>query len=447
MSRLIVFICLLSNLSCCEKDVPVPVLSDNELINSWIEDKMNYYYLWNDRINAEGANKDENPDQYFRQFTVPEDNYSHITNDFKEFLSELLENKKTGYGYFLYSTYNDGIVGKITYVVKDSPADVAGLKRGAIFTKINGTSLSTHNYRDLTEQMLDMHTLSVRDENASETDYDILTAAFVENPVFLDTVYNFDTCRIGYLVYNSFVSDNDDFSHEYDLLLNDIFAEFRDKNISELILDLRYNSKGEIVNSMIMASLIVRNPDINEIYAKYQYNKSLEQIIRSKFGDEHLNLYYTNEINNTALNNIGDKLDRVFVLTSPKTGVIGEILINALQLSMDVVIVGNETAGQNMFSIFLYEQDPEKQRINTWAIAPVVIQIANKAGNTDIAFSPDLEITEPLDDKSPIGSIDEKVLSMALSMISKPSPSSPNSVNENIIRQQSPVSHIMEVDN
>jgi C-terminal processing protease CtpA/Prc len=397
---------------------------------------MKYYYLWNDRIDAGEADKDETPEQYFKSFIVPDDNCSHITNDFKSLLSELLENKKTGYGYFLYSTHNNGIVGKVTHVVKDSPADIAGLKRGAIFTKINGTSLSIHNYQDLTMQMLDEHTLTVRDENASETDYDILVEAFVENPVFLDTVYNINDCRIGYLVYNLFVSDNGD------MLLNDVFAKFKDKNINELILDLRYNFKGDIINSMIMASLIVRNPDVKEIYAKYQYNKSLQQIIQSKFGDDYLNLYYTNAIDNIALNNIGDKLNRVFILTSPKTGVIGEILINALQLSMDVVIVGNETAGRNMFSIFLYEQDPEKQRINPWAIAPVVIQIANKAGNTNIAFVPDVEITEPLDDDTPLGNINEKVLSMALNMILNPSLSSQNLANENIIRQQLPINHI-----
>jgi C-terminal processing protease CtpA/Prc len=408
---------------------------------------MNYYYLWNDRIDVEGANKNENPEQYFKRFIVPEDNYSHITNDFKSLLLKLLENKKSGYGYFLYSTDNDGVVGKITHVIKKSPADSAGLKRGAIFTKINGTSLSIHNYQDLTMQMFDNHTLTVRDENASETDYDILVMAFVEKPVFLDTVYNFDGCNIGYLVYNLFISDNGDFSHEYDMHLNDVFAKFKDKNINELILDLRYNSKGDIINSMIMASLIVRNPDIKEIYAKYQYNKSLQQIIRNEFGDDHLNLYYTNAVNDKALNNIGAQLDRIFILTSPKTGVIGEILINALQLSMDVVIIGNKTAGQNMFSIFLYEQDPEKQRINTWAIAPVTIQIANNAGNMDITFTPDIEITEPLDDKTPLGSVDEKVLSMALNMILKVSLPSQNSTDGNIIRQQLPVNHIVEIKN
>jgi C-terminal processing protease CtpA/Prc len=402
---------------------------------------MKYYYLWNDRIDAEGANKDENPEQYFKRFILPEDHYSHITNDYKPLLLELLDNKKSGYAYLLYSTYNDTVVGKVTYVVKESPADIAGLKRGAIFTKINGMLLSVHNYQDLATQMFDRHTLTVRDANASETDYGILVAEFVENPVFLDTVYNFDGCRVGYLIYNSFVSNNGNFSQEYDMQLNDVFAKFKDENINELILDLRYNTKGNIFNSMIMASLIVRNPNINEVYAKYQYNKLLQQIIQNEFGDDYLNLYYTNVVNNVELNNIGDQLDRIFILTSSKTGVIGEILVNSLQLSMDVVIVGGKTAGDNMFSVFLYEQNLEKQRINTWAIAPVVIQVSNKAGNTDTALTPDIEITEPLDDNTALGNIDEKVLSTALKTMFKSPLQLENSTIENIIPQQLPANH------
>jgi C-terminal processing protease CtpA/Prc len=415
------------------------------MINSWIEDNMQYYYRWNDRIDSDGIDKDANPEQYFSQLIVPDDHYSFIESDFESLLSQLSGNKKPGYAYLLYSIDNNAVAGKITYVVKESPADIAGLTRGAMFTKINGTSLSIDNYRDLTAQMLDEHTLTVRDENGTETDYSVRIAEFVENPVFLDTVYDFDGYKVGYLVYNAFVSDDGDFSYKYDLQLNDVFGKFRDENVNELILDLRYNTKGHIFSSMIMASLIVCNPDIKKIYAKYQYNESLQQIIKNEFGDGYLNMYYTNMIRNETLNNIGAQLKRVFVLTSPETGVMGEILVNGLQLLMNVVVVGNKTAGRNMFSIFLYEQDPEKQRINTWAIAPVVLQISNNAGNTDISCNPDVEVTESLHDKLPLGNIKEHVLSTALTMILKQSSLSNLSDDKNIIPQQLSVNYLQSL--
>jgi hypothetical protein len=434
-------------LSCRENNarIPVSLMSDREIINSWIECNMQYYYLWNDLINSEGIDKDSDPEQYFSQLIAPGDDCSRIGSDCALLLSQLSGNKNAGYAYFLYITDGGEVAGKIACVAKTSPAEVAGLKRGAVFTKINGTSLSIDNHHDLTAQMLDNHILTLRDDNGEETDCSVPIAEFAENPVFLDTVYDFDGCKVGYLIYNAFISDDGDLSYKYDMQLNTIFGKFRDMNISELILDLRYNSTGYIFSSMIMASLIISGLSRKEIYAKYQYNNSLQQIIRSEFGDGYPNMYYTNVIRNEALNNIGDRLKRLFVLTSPKTGVMSEILINGLQLSMNVVVVGNETAGRNMFSIFLYEHDPEKQRINTWAIAPVALQVANSAGNTDISCTPNVEITEPLHDKLPLGDINEKVLSTALTMIMKPSSLTELSDDENIIPQPLPMNYLQSL--
>jgi hypothetical protein len=440
------FACLLFTLSCYKKHDPV--ISDNEIINSWIEENMKRYYLWNNRIRTEGINKNEDPGQYFKRIVVPEDGCSYIEKDFKSLVSKLSESKKPGYAHYMYSTDAGEILGKITYVVNKSPADEAGLKRGMVFTKINRTKLSVNNYQDLISQTDDNHILTIRDTNSSETDYDIPVAGFVENPVFLDTVYNFDSRRIGYLVYNSFISDDGDLSKKYDVLLNDVFEKFKNRNINELILDLRYNYKGDILNSVIMASLITPNLNIKEIYATYQYNKSLQQIFRDESGADYLNLYYTNMINNNALNNIGDNLDRVFVLTSPKTGVMGEILVNSLKLSIDVVVVGNKTVGRNMFSICLYESDPEKQRINTWAIVPVVMQISNKTGNMDISLNPAIEITEPLYDNTPLGDVNEKVLSATLNTIlenSSLSTARKYTNDENKIIDQSPQKNIINI--
>jgi C-terminal processing protease CtpA/Prc len=445
MRYLLLFACCL--LSCREKSINEPLVSDEDIINSWIEENMKYYYLWNDRINTEGLDRNENPERYFNRLTVPEDNYSHIEPDFKSLIFGSSQNKKTGYAFFLYSTDTDDVLGKITYVVKKSPADDAGLKRGFIFTKINGTGLSMHNYQDLTSKMPDKHILTVRDKNGSETDCEVATADFPENPVFLDTVYNINDRRIGYLVYNSFVPDNSDFSREYDMRLNDVFGKFKNENINELILDLRYNVKGNIFGSMLVASMIVPNLDIRDIYAKYQYNESLQQIIRNEFGDDYLNLYYTNVINGEAVNNVGDKLDRVFVLTSPKTGIMGEILVNSLKLSTNVVVAGNKTGGKNLFAIFLYEKDPEKQRINTWAIAPAVIQVSNKTGNTDTSLNPDIAVTEPLYDDTPLGDTGEKALSEALNAIFETSPAlrRHGDIGNGIIPQQLPVNYLQSL--
>jgi hypothetical protein len=417
MKQLIVFTCFLLLTQSCRRDEHEATrLSNNEIINSWIAENIEQYYLWNDRITASGINKDENPRRFFEQLIAPDDSYSYIVDDFKSLLLKWSKNHKPGYSYLLYSTDSDTVYGKITYIVTDSPADRAGLKRGMVFTKINGTNLSADNYNDLTAETVHEHTLSVRENDNSETARRIEVAEFVEPPVFLDTVYALPDCKVGYLVYNSFISDNGDMSKKYDIQLNDIFEKFGNDDIDELILDLRYNQQGNIFSSVILASMIVPDPDTEEIYARYQYNKSVQATVLNEFGDDYLNLYFVDMLQNKAINNVS--LNRVFILTSPTTGAIGKVLINCLRPFIDVIIVGNETAGNNVFSFFLYEEDPEIQRINTWAIILAVMKISNRAGNTDYAFTPDIKITEPLYDNTPLGNINETVLSATLNAIS-----------------------------
>ncbi|MDR2026335.1 MAG: hypothetical protein LBQ01_02095 [Prevotellaceae bacterium] len=442
MKRLIILACLFLMLSCCENKHETVVLSDYEVINSWIADNMEQYYLWNDQIDMQGENRGESPSHFFAKAIIPGDKCSYIVSNFKPLLSELSDNRKPGYSYFLYSTGGDAVKGKITYIIKNSPADEAGLKRGMIFTKINGTSLSVHNYNDLIARTVCEHALTVQDSDNPETVYNVPVAEFAENPVFLDTVYSLAGGKTGYLIYNSFTSDNGDLSKEYDMQLNDVFEKFKKENINELLLDLRYNQKGNIFSSMILASMIVPAQNTGGIYAKYQYNKSLQANILSRFGDDYLNLYFADMLKDKTLNNIGDNLNRVFILTSPKTGAIGEILINGLKPFVNVVIVGNKTAGNNIFSLFLYEEDPEKQRINTWAIVPAVMRISNRTGNTDYAFEPDIKITEPLYDSIPLGNTNETVLSAALNVISGKPARTLNSTSSDMIPQKLPLNSL-----
>jgi hypothetical protein len=437
MKQLITVAYLCSVLSCCKSNEPVTI-SNYETVNTWITENMNTYYLWNDRINIAGLNKKECPDTFFKQIIVADDRHSYILNDFKPLLRKQTDNKKAGYAYFLYSINDGSVFGKITYIVAKSPAELVGLKRGMMFTKINGTTITMSNYADLASKINDHHSLTVQNVDRSEIIYDVSVDKLSENPIFLDTIYNVNSHRVGYLIYNSFTSDNGDGTKLYDLLLNEVVGRFRTGNIDELILDLRYNDEGNIFSSMILASMLIRRQDVSEIYAQYQYNKSLQASILCQFGNDHLNLHFTDQIDQYRINTVGDQIDRVIILTSPKTGTISEILINGLQPFIKVIIVGEQTVGNNFFSLFIYEDDPEKQRINTWAIIPVVMQISNKTGNRDHVFKPLIHVVEPLYDSLPLGDVRETVLSVALNAIAGLPTQSPIPSNDHIIKQISP---------
>lgn len=434
MKRIILIFTLIM-FSSCTKDT----VSDYEIINSWIEENMNKYYLWNEHINTKNVNKNVSPEEYFKQIILPDDTYSFTVENFKKLLLSLEENKWAGYTFALYSIDNSNDVhGKITYIVKNTPADKAGLKRGMIFDEINGISLSLDNYSELISKINTQHTLTV-----SEKNYNLQVIEIDECPVFLDTIYNVNNYKVGYLVYNSFFSDNGDLSENYNLLLNNVFGKMKNENINELILDLRYNQKGNIEGSLVLASLVVKNLSTKEIFAKYQYNNSLQKSISEKYGDEYSNLYFKNAVNSQLLNNIGDNLNRIIILTSVKTGAIGEIFINGLKPFMDVFIIGSPIGVKNVFTTFLYEEETEKQRINSWAIVPAVMKIANNKGNADYSFQPDIEITEPLEDNTPLGNLSEAILSETMSVIfGKPIGNTPKTFRE-LLPQNLNHSHII----
>src|SRR5690606_11498543 len=87
---------------------------------------------------------------------------------------------------------------------------------------------------------------------------------YAENPVYFSDVYEIETHKIGYLVYNGFYGN-------YDSQLNNVFGSFQAQGVTDLVLDLRYNSGGLISSASLLASMIT-GQFTGEIFAKQQWN-------------------------------------------------------------------------------------------------------------------------------------------------------------------------------
>ena len=229
-SFLIMFLFLSILFSCSDNEDPV-VIDDTddsdvevieneyEYVNDWIYENMDVYYFWTDELPSDPDNTLD-PESYFESLlyaydedTNPEgDRFSFISDDAESLLAEFSgESKSTGMQFRLFykSSTSDEIIAQIIYVIPDSPADEAGLIRGDIITRVNGTMLTDENYYDLLFENTDF-TLTLADYTYSgfnEHSETVAVSAVVlqENPIFLDSIYDMNGTKVGYLVYNQFI--------------------------------------------------------------------------------------------------------------------------------------------------------------------------------------------------------------------------------------------------
>jgi C-terminal processing protease CtpA/Prc len=396
-----------------------------EEVNQWIYENMSLYYLWNDEIPEEPDDTVE-PEEFFESLlyaydatTNPEgDRFSFISDNADELLASFSgESTSTGMQFRLFYRSSDSneILAQIIYVLEGSPADLAGLKRGDIFTRVNGTILDDENYTDLLYEYDNM-TLTLAEvinNTLYEKDDTVTLTAVVlqENPIFLDTIYEMTGTKIGYLVYNQFIpGPNDSETDDYDDQLSSVFSEFKSSGVSELVIDLRYNPGGYSTSAVALASLIGTGVNSSSIFFREEYNDELQDYLENTYGSDYFDVLFDDK-----QENIGDQISNVYFLVSNYSASASELVINGLKPYMNVVLIGEQTYGKNVGSITITDDDSDD---NNWALQPIIMKAYNSLGQSEYTagFVPDVEIYEPLD-LVPFGDTEDPLLSQAIGMI------------------------------
>ena len=94
---------------------------------------------------------DSPEDLFYDGLVAEQDRFSFITDDYVELenmFSGISETTGVDYRLYRFSGSND-IFGVVRYIVPGSNADGQNIERGDLFTKINGTTLTVDNYREL----------------------------------------------------------------------------------------------------------------------------------------------------------------------------------------------------------------------------------------------------------------------------------------------------------
>ena len=309
------------------------------------------------------------------------------------------------------------LIGQIMYIKEGSLIDTEGkdLQRGDVFTKINGKQMTLSNIDGLINETKEQHTLTYSRDNVDKGILSLHTAEFAENPNFMDAIIEAGDHKIGYYVYNFFAAGASDESTQYNDEMDEVFSRFKNGGITDLIIDLRYNSGGAEGATINLASLIGKDVDNTKVFTRRIYNPELHDYLLNNpnYGSEFLTKKFLNKSQNVGsmLNN-----GRVYILTGFRTASASELLINGLRPYMDVFLIGDVTVGKNVGSISIFEEEDPK---NTWGMQPIVAKSYNSLNQSDYSngFEPNILNEDRHLQIEPIGDTDEALLSEAINHI------------------------------
>ena len=437
----------------CNKNDDAPVIEEEEeqipeevdiIVQNFMWQTMNAYYYWqedvrdlaDDRFATQKAYEDflvGNPDPetfISEKLLFSEDRFTFWSEDYRDLTNSIAGISKSNgleFGLSRIGT-SDDVFGFIEYVVKNSDASTKEIKRGDYFIGVNGTRLNVNNYIDLLFGDNDTYTLDMADvenntisENGKEV---TLTKqeGLVEDPILVNTVLNIGDKRIGYLMYNFFTLNSGD-------ALNQVFADFKNQNITDLVLDLRYNPGGRGTTATILASLIY-GPNTEQLFFKTTYNAKLEaQFEPGELDNNFLSTTGTaNGGMNANLNSLN--LNQVYILATGASASASELVMVGLEPYLDVVHIGTTTVGKNQGSITFVDDfdngnfyDPDRENEinpnNQWGLQPIVSRVQNSAGFSDYAdgLIPDIELDEDITDLGTLGDANEPLLARAIQEI------------------------------
>ena len=438
---IIIFFLVVFGFQSCQDndDIGAPAYLE---VNDFIWKGLNLYYLWQADVPNLADDKFKTQTQlniFLSGYPQPEnlfesllykpaslnpaaeavDRFSWIVDDYLELEGQLQgTTNNNGVDYILYKRENsDEIFGVVRYIIANSDASTKNIKRGDFFTGVNGTQLSLSNYQALLFGSNNDYTLNLADYNGGAITPNGKTVALTktildENPILVNKIIVSGSHKIGYLMYNGFYAN-------YDTQLNNAFGALKSQGITDLVLDLRYNSGGSIQTATRLASMIT-GQFTGQVFAKQQWNDKIESYFAANDPESLKNLF-TDKMGTTAINSVG--MTKIYILTSTNTASASELVINGLKPHIGVVQIGDVTKGKNVGSVTLYDSPTfgkEKRNPNhRYAMQPIVLKIVNSAGFGDYqsGLDPNFTLKETVSNLDVLGSPTEPLLSLAIGKI------------------------------
>jgi len=328
---------ILATLLSCKGDPKTPetlppVNCDLLSQNQYVFDLMKDFYFWYGEVPEVDPSQFSSPEELLETLKFsPLDRFSGVSDQQTQALF-LGQGKFIGIGLRLKSDEADRLF--VAFEFSGSPAAQAGIVRGTEIIAINGNLVSTLLTGDDFDNAWGdtsvgtTATLDILLPGASSTISTTLTREVVtiDSTQIVDTFIDPNDVKFGYLLFTNFFGGSASTTP-----LSNAFSFFKNEDIDELILDLRYNGGGAVPTAVHLGSLIGGTKTAGSIFAKTIYS--------DRYSRFNTNTFFSNKFGSLSL-------DRIYVITSPATCSASEMLINSLRPHIEVITIGDTTCGK-----------------------------------------------------------------------------------------------------
>ncbi len=312
-------------------------------INLWINERMRDDYIYYDSVPVVNLDDYTDPAKLVDDLRVDPDVYTSLVDAQQN--QDLIENSSVPprFGFWV-DTATDGRY-HFSDISGNSPMDVAGIKRGDVLVAINGVP-----YEDITDDQWQEFVRGEADERLTAVftvktgadeprDISVTKDTYIEKTVPVYGTLTQANGLTGYIKLDAFRSTSE---AELDTAVEYLISQ----NVSELILDLRYNGGGFTRVARKLASQIVGQDFVGEVYSRRVFNDKYSIYNSDQFIEEQaLNL----------------NLSRLVVLTTGASASASETLINGVKPFIDTIVIGGVTVGKPYTSV---AQDYCGKRLN-----------------------------------------------------------------------------------
>lgn len=335
------------------RDLQGTVVDENNFLRSYSNDT----YLWYREIVDRDPSLYADPLDYFDLLKTtavtasgrPKDDF-HFTYDTDEWNALSESGVSGGYGaeFALINSFPPREI-VIAYVNPNTPAADNGLSRGVQILTVDGADAVNGNDIDTLNDGLfpfegETHSFGIREPDGSERTVTMRSELITSQPVLDVRVLPSPNQGVGYILFNDHIATAE-------AQLVDAIEQLDAANVSDLVLDLRYNGGGFLAIAAQLAYMITGpGPTGGRVFELQQFNDKHpatnpvtgQPIVPIPFFSQTLDFSLPSGSPLPTLD-----LPRVFVITGSGTCSASEAIINGLRgANVEVIQIGSTTCGK-----------------------------------------------------------------------------------------------------